>query len=243
MPDDPTDTVAGGYLTTHLREVRDGLGYTRSSYAAKTMATFGDELPAERDATMLEIGPGGCEFAEQLAKAWGYRDVAIVDREPEVIAVAIALGLPAEQVDDVSSYLATQPARWDRVMLFHVLEHVPKRQIIPLLAAIRGSLRPGGRVLIEVPNMGDPFNGIHARYADFTHEVGFTEESLRYVLGQAGFGEVRFLEPVGATGRWSRPLQRVARRILHLALRLVTLPNGRQLRRRIDPVLAVVACP
>jgi hypothetical protein len=89
--------------------------------------------------------------------------------------------------------------------------------------------------------MGDPFNGVYARYGDFTHEVGFTEESLRYVLLQAGFGEIEFLEPLGATGRAARFAQRTARTTLHGLLRLLTLPNGRQMRRRIDPVLAVRA--
>jgi hypothetical protein len=121
------------------------------------------------------------------------------------------------------------------------LEHVPKSDTVELLAACRRALMPGGVLLLEVPNMGDPFNGVYSRYADFTHEVGFTEESLRYVLDLGGFGIIEFLDPIGATGRLTRPLQRAARATLHLGLRIVSLPNGRQMRRRIDPVLSVCA--
>ena len=128
------------------------------------------------------------------------------------------------------------------VVMLHVLEHVPKSETIRLLTAIRRSLAVGGRLLVEVPNMGDPLNGTYFRYGDFTHEVGFPEESLRYVLTQAGFREVEFLESIGATSPWGRRAAAgLARRVLQGGLFVVNLPNGRQMRRRIGPVLATYA--
>ena len=90
--------------------------------------------------------------------------------------------------------------------------------------------------------MGDPLNGLYFRYSDFTHEVGFTEESLNYVLRQAGFEEIRYLERSGKFGRYPlRFAQRAAQAVLHAMLLVVNLPNGRQMRRRIGPVLSVCA--
>lgn len=242
MLDEDAPTAPTKYLSTHLTTLRDGLGYSRGSYAAKSYATFGTSLPTDRGAAILEIGPGGCEFAELLQRDHHYADITVVDREPEVIEVARGLGLHTVATEtDLAPSLLALDRRYDALVMFHVLEHLPKTDTIPVLTAMRQAAAPDGVVLIEVPNMGDPFNGVYARYADFTHEVGFTEESLRFVLEQAGFTRIEFLDPLGATGRVSRPLQRLARALLHLGLRAVSLPNGRQMRRRIDPVLAVVA--
>jgi 2-polyprenyl-3-methyl-5-hydroxy-6-metoxy-1,4-benzoquinol methylase len=233
--DEPAD-----YLSGHFRSLRAGLGYDRRSYAMKAWRTFGSSLPVQRDCRVLEIGPGECEFAELLTTE-GYTAVSVVDMSPEVISVATALGLDATLVDDTVEFLERHVAHFDCVVMLHVLEHVPKTGTLALLRALHGALRPGGVVLIEVPNMGDPLNGLYFRYSDFTHEVGFTEESLRYVLTQSGFGDPTFLEQIGADGRLARALQRVARRVLHGLLFLLNLPNGRQMRRRIGPVLSVRA--
>jgi SAM-dependent methyltransferase len=240
-PMDDGPEAPGGYVSTHLANVQDGLGYTRAGYAAKTWLTYEGRMPADRATPLLEIGPGGGELVELLVRTEGYRSVTVVDREPEATQVAAALGADAVLSDDLAGYLAGVEGRFGAILMFHVLEHLTKVEVIPVLTACRRALSPGGVLLLEVPNMGDPFNGLHTRYADFTHEVGFTEESLEYVLGLAGFRRTEFLEPVGATGRFSRPAQRLARRVLHLGLRLISLPNGRQMSRRIDPVLAVCA--
>jgi SAM-dependent methyltransferase len=64
-----------------------------------------------------------------------------------------------------------------------VLEHQNKDEVIPFLEKISGVLAPGGKVIIDVPNMDWLFAG-HERYMDFTHEVGFTKESLGQVMRQ-----------------------------------------------------------
>jgi len=74
--------------------------------------------------------------------------------------------------------------------MFHVIEHVAKRQAVPFLNAVRKALAPGGVLLLETPNMANPFLGLTFRYADFTHEVGYTETSIHYVLQAAGFHDI-----------------------------------------------------
>lgn len=43
--------------------------------------------------------------------------------------------------------------------------------------------------MVKTPNLGHPLN-LYLRYKDFTHEIGFTEMSLRQVLLISGFSEV-----------------------------------------------------
>ncbi len=228
-----------GYLSGHFRSLKSELNYDRAIYARKALRTFGSSLPQDRNATILEIGPGECELAEFLRNEAGYVHMSIADMSPEVIDVATELGIPATLVEDTSAFLRRHAECHDAVILLHVLEHIQKNDVIGFLRDIRTSLRPGGVLVLEVPNMGDPLNGLFFRYSDFTHEVGFTEQSLEYVLTQAGFREVTFLDQVGADGPTTRALQRLARAVLHAMLYTINLPNGRQMRRRIGPVLSV----
>ena len=239
MPDDNST----GYLSSHLAATKQGLGYTRSSYAEKAWLTHGREFPAPRSAVICEIGPGECEFAEFLRDQQGYDGVRVVDMSPEVIEKARSIGLDAHLTDDVSAWLGKHHETFDVIVFFHVIEHIPKFATIAFLTAVRRALRPGGVAILETPNMGDPFNGLYFRYADFTHEVGFTEESLGFVFKQAGFHEVAFVDAYGATSRFARPLQRLGRHMLKALLFVLNLPNGRQMRRRLGPVLAMRAKP
>jgi SAM-dependent methyltransferase len=232
-----------GYLSSHLALTKRGLGYTRSSYAKKAWLTYGRAFPADRRAVICEIGPGECEFAEFLRDQQGYQAIRVVDTSPEVVAKASTVGLAVELTGDTSGWLERHHAIFDAIVMFHVIEHIPKSSTIAFLAAVRRALKPGGVVLLETPNMGDPLNGLYYRYDDFTHEVGFTEESLRYVFKQAGFSECAFIDAYGATSSLGRPIQKFGRHLLKGLLFALNLPNGRQMRRRLGPVLAMRATP
>ena len=55
-------------------------------------------------------------------------------------------------------------------------------------------MKPGGKIFVKTGNMSNPFS-LRLRYIDFTHEVGFTEESFVQVLYIAGFlhGQCQYL--------------------------------------------------
>jgi len=100
-----------------------------------------------------------------------------------------------------------------------LLEHRPKDELLPMLDAAGASLRPGGRLIVEVPNM-DWILASHERYMDLTHEVGFTRNSLNAVLSVV-FSEVaiqgsRLPNPTRLQ-RWLRPaIVRLVRGTLYI---------------------------
>ena len=117
-------------------------------------------------------------------------------------------------------YLDENVEKFDVIILKAVLEHIQKDQVIPLIDRIKSSLKPAGMVIIDVPNM-DWLFAQHERYMDFTHEVGFTRESLAQVMRQV-FSSV-YIEkgkPVMGSGLKSRFELRL-RAILVLFLNLV----------------------
>jgi SAM-dependent methyltransferase len=149
-------------------------------------APYLDRLP--RDARILELGPGPGTLLAWL-RSRGFRDVAGVDASPADAALANErLRAELVTVGDAVDHLEENRASFDAIVLKALLEHLPKERLLRLVRALAAALRPGGLVLVEVPNMDWLLAG-HERYMDLTHEVGFTRESLVSLL-RLGFEEV-----------------------------------------------------
>src|SRR5712664_418536 len=197
----------GNYLTSHLSKV-GGQSDGRDRRKAVLSHNYKKVLPVSLDARILEIGPGYGEWIELLVRDLKYRHVSAIDLSQQVVDYCNAV-VPGSTtwVEDTPSFLATHEGEFDCISVMHVLEHIPKPDIIPILCSLRAALAPGGALIIEVPNMGNPFTGLFMRYADFTHEVGFTQPSLEYVLHKAGFARVAIHETRLPLDRFARLLQ------------------------------------
>jgi 2-polyprenyl-3-methyl-5-hydroxy-6-metoxy-1,4-benzoquinol methylase len=159
--------------------------------AADVLAHHGAYFPADKAAAILEIGPGTGALLEFLHVRCGYANISAVDVSPECVA-ACNRTLPGstELVEDSALFLERHPERFDFICMLHTLEHIPQPQVLPLMRVVHGALKPGGKFLVEVPNSEHPVVGTRNRYADFTHTVGFTDLSLKFVLQNSGFTDV-----------------------------------------------------
>lgn len=170
-------------------------------------------LPESRSSVILDAGCGDGALLRLLAK-WGYANVSGFDVSSENVAACHADGFSQVERWNVLDIAAFQPVQaWDCVILWDVLEHLPKDKAVPLLADIRKRLTPSGCLLLQTPNMG-ALSAAFCRYTDVTHETGFTEYSLKTVLLAAGFGDIRIL-PAWRRATLAGRLREVALRIAH----------------------------
>lgn len=144
-------------------------------------------------ARLLDVGCGTGLLVNALLSL-GWKQVSGFDLSEHQIAVARKRGLPCMQVDgDHLFRLAQQePATVDAIFLMDVLEHIPVRAQMDFVQALFQLLKPGGRLVISVPNASSTFAS-RWRYMDWTHQCCFTEHSLEFVVRNQGFTEVRFL--------------------------------------------------
>jgi len=150
-------------------------------------------FPAERDATILELGCGHGILLYVLAEA-GYKNARGVDDSPEQVAAAKRLGIEGVTQSDVFSALSsTPPASVDVVITFDLIEHFTKVEIIQLVDAVYRVLKSDGRWIIHVPNAESPMFA-NVFYGDFTHELGFTRGSLTQLLKSSGFRGIKYFE-------------------------------------------------
>jgi SAM-dependent methyltransferase len=95
---------------------------------------------------------------------------------------------------DVEEGLSFLSGHFDKVLCLDLLEHVHKRDL--LLEEIRRVLRPGGLLLLAVPNRGTSWKRQLERaglfsYSDPDHKIEYTLEELKEELERNGFQILR----------------------------------------------------
>ena len=148
-------------------------------------------LPENAQAAILDAACGGGRLLYFLRQE-GYERLTGVDVSPQQVALA------RQVIDDIEranvlEFLVRCTERFDLILGLDIVEHLSKDEVLAFVDGCRGALRPGGRLVLQTPNGDSPWVG-SVRYADFTHETGFTPSSLRCVLELCGFSNVQARE-------------------------------------------------
>jgi SAM-dependent methyltransferase len=146
------------------------------------------------DATVLDVGCGHGMHALKAARRC--RHVVGVDGNLESLGVALrsSRSRPSPNAAffaaDLEQGLSVKGSRFDTVICLDLLEHVRQRDL--LLTEIRRVLKPGGTMLLSVPNRGTSWKrrldraGLFS-YSDPDHKIEYTLEELEAELAKNGF--------------------------------------------------------
>ena len=149
-------------------------------------------LPTNQHAPILDLGCGWGSFLSFL-NSEGYTNLSGVDSSAQQVEIAHRLGLKNVKVGDVFETLKNCKNHYACITAFNLLEHLNKEDVLPFLEAVFNALKPGGILLLELPN-GNSLFGSRTRYWDFTHESSFTPTSLNQILSVSGFADVQLAE-------------------------------------------------
>jgi 2-polyprenyl-3-methyl-5-hydroxy-6-metoxy-1,4-benzoquinol methylase len=151
-----------------------------TAFAARLLARAGVS-----GRTVLDFGAGYGAFAGEMQRL-GFRMQGLEPADEER-ALANRAGIPT--VREVSELT---PASFDAVLARHVIEHVPDPMVT--LRAIRDLLKPGGVLLMAVPNFGSVAARLLRRgwewFGPPAHLWYFDRKGLASLAAQAGLRPV-----------------------------------------------------
>ncbi len=139
------------------------------------------------DMSILEIGCGTGLILAYLDRK-GVATFAGIDQDKhllEVIPDSVRSHFEAIDVQTFLSNHQTKSDRYDRIIMFDVIEHFDADEGCQVVQALRDLLTPNGRIHLKVPNAGSPW-GQQFQYGDLTHKTAYTPESLRQQAVAAG---------------------------------------------------------
>ena len=165
--------------------------YTTPRVGAKHIRKFDTDvwepLACRSGMSFLEIGCGTGLFLLYLH----HKNVASfsgLDQDAKLESV-----LPDEvkgrfQCADIWDYLngADGSAKFDRIVLFDVMEHFTAEEGIKLLQLLTERLTPSGKLLFKTPNAASPW-GLQFQNGDLTHKTAYTPDSMRQLAAAAGY--------------------------------------------------------
>jgi SAM-dependent methyltransferase len=201
---------------------------------------YASRLPARRDARIVEIGPGFGEMLDYLSAA-GYTDAIALDNDAALVEALRARGLAGvRHVADAGGFLLEHGGRFDCAIALHVLEHFDVDAGAGLLRAMAAALAPGGTLILEVPNMANFITAPYARWADYTHRHGYTQESLAAAVRAAGLEVSETFGVTRAVGSPAELLAYAAQRCTDALAWLLLKANYPQARILTAPAIAIV---
>ncbi len=108
----------------------------------------------------------------------------------EQIYMAGKAGVKNLIIADIFEYLKNNHHNFDLIVVNDFIEHLRKDEVIGFLTLLYNSISQGGQVLISTVNARSIF-GAGLVFSDFTHEQGFTIQSLSQVLRLCNFSDVK----------------------------------------------------
>jgi len=193
-----------GYVTDHAYQFFNYSLAEYQYYARELSINYSLYLPIDKKVSILELGCGPGFFLFYLNQE-GYHNYTGIDYSAEQLRLGEKYCKGKLIQGDILTYLEASTHKYDLVILRHVLEHLKKDEIFHLLNLVQAHMKENARFLVEVPNGGSPLFGAYNLHVDFTHEVGFTVESLRQILHASGFRLIT-VGPYKVKGKLKRAL-------------------------------------
>lgn len=211
------------------------LQYLEDMYSSKTSErklqylkyNFGAFL--KPDMTILELGPGLGEFLAFASEA-GVNSIDVIERDEAVLerlkqnfTLNNSWLVSAENLSSIDEELR----QYDCIFMLQIMEHVETKELPNLIQTLFNHLKPGGVLLVTVPNGGNPLSVVE-RYSDITHHNVFTENSLKQLVNMTGLSpcETTVAGYKIPTSNILNRFRRALQSLLHLLLKGVLIVNG-----------------
>jgi 2-polyprenyl-3-methyl-5-hydroxy-6-metoxy-1,4-benzoquinol methylase len=175
------------YLNSRFERANKG---EMEKYFREFEINYSNFLPPDKGSLILDFGCGMGQFIKFLRKK-GYTNVVGIEVGQEAVDYCEKNNIEnIHKIDDLNEFMNNNANKFDLIILKSVIAHFKREDVISNLQLIRSALKEEGHIIVETFNMS-VFTGIFALYDDYTHKLGFNEESLYQVLHESGFNGIK----------------------------------------------------
>lgn len=171
-------------------------------------------LPSEQDSKVLDLGCGDGTISSFFREK--FSSVTGVDLNKEKLAKAETLGITT-CCEDVMIFLSKTEQDFDLIYAFDLLEHLEKKNIVPFLKSCLEKTRPGGRLILQMPNPISPL-GYGVVQGDLTHVFPLSPTLAKTLLTEVGFENIELRET--GPSLWGYSLSATVRFLIWRVFRL-----------------------
>ena len=216
-----------------------GAGEQSKQKVIQFRKNYSSFLPKDKNANILDIGPGKGELLSYLASK-NYVNIEAVDISKSVVDYIQKLNFKCTLTADLVEFLGDKKGRYSVITMCDVVEHIPKDKILLIVSSIYNSLEEGGILIIQVPNMQSIVANIFM-YDDFTHEAGYTERSLTQMLKMCGFSSIHCYGFEFLGNGVKAKIHRFSRSIFWFFIKIYRNINGTMPHKILHPVFFSIA--
>lgn len=228
MKQNQQERLYSKYISTHIGSIYEATKNDFEVYHKYFEKNYSRYITNDKNIKILDIGCGMGHFLYYLQKE-GYENNLGIDASAENIEFCKIKGFKVEH-NDVFNFFKSNVEPFDIIVMNDVIEHFNKEEIISILDLIHKNLVENGKLIIKTINSSNPIMANSSRYLDFTHEIGFTEESLSQILKICDFKDVS-IYPQNIYIFYFNPLNYIAKFfsiLFNFIFRLIFLLYGRK---------------
>jgi 2-polyprenyl-3-methyl-5-hydroxy-6-metoxy-1,4-benzoquinol methylase len=210
----------------HIQSTANSKTFSRRvAYLSYNFSFYLNQL--SKSSRVLEVGPGKGELLSILNQK-NIKNLDIIDNDQAVLDYCQKTYQLKQttllKTDQSIKYLKN---KYDLIILTQVFEHINKDSYLVWLRGLYKALKPGGHILITVPNGANPLSGTE-RYGDLQHQNIFTIYSLNELITFANLKNASH-KIIGFNIPLTNPINLVRivlQKILHSIFILLMIING-----------------
>ena len=181
---------------TYNRGQIEPKAFLDNTIADKFIAEYQSILPDDKNIKILDIGVGEGWFAS-ICVSLGYTNIELADFGCSKKFLNIKNSL--EQINDIHDVetsikdLLSQDQfhnKYDFIHMSHVIEHIPKYDLIDTMDSLNHSLRRNGILFMRTPNLLGPIP-FYSLYCTPGHEYGFIPNNLSTLFAISNFSDIK----------------------------------------------------
>ena len=183
------DKFYARYITNHTKSLYGETSLEEIKKQFPIWDSYFDKLlPENKNIKILDLGCGNGGFVYWLHKK-GFESAIGVDISEEQVGQARKLGIKNVFQGDAKKFLENRNEEYNLIFARDFLEHFSKEEILELTDLISNSLEDSGVFIAQIPNAENLLWG-RLRHGDFTHDISFTQQSIKQLLKVSKFDEI-----------------------------------------------------